>query len=107
MVDTSQWSLEQAAIGQAMTASGVVQNPTILQRSVGTEIVLYNPDTDEVHTLDAVGSLVWNMLAGPEPVSVDGLSAELAEQFAAPVDQVRRDLDQLLAGLKSAGLLQQ
>lgn len=67
------------------------------------EVVIFDPLTSLVHQLNPVGSVVWQLLDGSATVSE--LVADLADGFEAPVEQVRRDVHDLLEMLAEQGLL--
>lgn len=73
------------------------RNPEVLQRSVDGETVLYQPSSDEVVVLDAVGSAVWRQIDGP--LSVDELNGALAVLFEQPRERIDSDVAPLLAEL--------
>lgn len=68
------------------------------------ELVLLDPSTNGIHHLDRLGSVIWSVLDGT--ATVDELVADLAEAFATADDVVRKDLDDLLAGLYRIGVLE-
>jgi hypothetical protein len=45
---------------------------------------------DELYTLNDTGRAIWQRLDGKRTIS--DVAAELAEQYAAPVDQITRDV---------------
>jgi len=67
------------------------------------ETIVYDRQTGEVHRLDAVGSIVWNLLDGE--ATVDELVSDLSAAFAAEPGLIRRDMERLLARLEEAFLL--
>lgn len=81
----------------------IERNPSVLQRSVDGETVLYLPATDEVVVLDGIGSVVWGELG--DALTSAELAARLADFFDQPVDRVTADLAPLLAQLSAGGWL--
>ena len=82
----------------------VMSDPSILSRSLEDELLLYNPATDGVVTLDPIGSLLWRLLA--KPVSVEQLVADLVERFGVDAATVATDIMPLLQALHDAGLIE-
>lgn len=78
--------------------------PSILSRLLEDELLLYNPATDHVVTLDPIGSLLWRMLA--KPVSVEQLVADLVEWSGADAATVAADIMPLLQALLDASLIE-
>ena len=73
-------------------------------RSLEGDHVIYQPATDEVMGLDAVGSLVWDLLEH-EPTRPE-LTAALAERFDEPVERIVDDVAPLLDRLCDAGMIE-
>jgi hypothetical protein len=67
------------------------------------ECVVYDARTGNVHRLDPIGSIVWQLLDGR--TTVDVLVPDLAAAFSADPGVIRKDVDGLLRGLSEAGLL--
>jgi hypothetical protein len=67
------------------------------------EAVIYHVGTGEVHRLDQVGAIVWQLLDGQTPVDV--LVAVLAAAFDIDPSVVRVGVDELLDRLQQAFLL--
>ena len=67
------------------------------------ERVLYDPLSERVARLDAIGSAIWPFLDGATTVAE--LAADLADVFEADVTVVERDLLTMLGQLAEQGLL--
>jgi hypothetical protein len=67
------------------------------------EALIYHLGTGEVHRLDRVGGIVWQLLDGQTPVDV--LVADLAGAFNVDPGVVRCDVEELLDRLGQAFLL--
>jgi hypothetical protein len=67
------------------------------------EALIYHLGTGEVHRLDRVGAIVWQLLDGQTPVDV--LVADLAAAFNVDPGVVRGDVEELLDRLGQAFLL--
>lgn len=89
-----------------MTAQRVGRVPTVLQRRVADVTILYNPATDEMHTLDAIGSAIWDHLDSAEPIAQADVVAALAARYGAAPGDIGSDIDALLTTLSSAGLVE-
>ena len=80
------------------------RNPAVSGVRHGDKIVLMDVGSERFYSLDAVGGRVWELLADhdePGPIA-DRLVAE----FAAPADQIRRDVDEFLDQLAADGLVE-
>ncbi|HET7486625.1 MAG TPA: PqqD family protein [Acidimicrobiales bacterium] len=77
--------------------------PELTTVEIDGEALLLDPRTDGVHQLDRLGSVIWQVLDGE--ATVDELVDDLAAAFAAPPEQVRHDLGDLLVGLRGIGAL--
>lgn len=77
--------------------------PAVLATELDGELVLLDPRTDRLHLLDQLATLIWNVFDGE--VTVDELTADLADAFETPAATVRDDLDGLVRSLRAAVLL--
>ena len=71
--------------------------------NIDGDMVIFDPTSSLVHQLNAVGSVVWQLLDGTATVAA--LVTELSEWFEVPVQQVRRDVHDLLDMMAEHGLL--
>lgn len=71
---------------------------------LGGEAAILNLDTGIYYGLDPIGAKVWFLLERPR--SFAEISAALVDEYDVHVDQCRRDLDELLASLEDAGLIE-
>jgi hypothetical protein len=67
------------------------------------EALVYQLRTGELHHLDQIGALVWQIL--DEHTTVDELTSDLAAAFDADESVIRRDVEGLLDRLSQAFLL--
>jgi hypothetical protein len=75
-------------------------NPVISFKNEGDEgAVLYNPDSDKVVIINAVGTAIWQFI--DQPRTADEIVAMLAENFS-DVDAVKahEDLKQFIGGFE-------
>lgn len=79
--------------------------PAVIFQRVDDGAVLFAPATEIYFGLNEVGAAVWELLP-PATDSLDALCARLAEQYAdAPAEQIRADVEALLADLLREGLV--
>lgn len=76
----------------------------VLFREVQGEGVVLHLETNAYFRLDSVGTRVW--LAMQEVDTLDEVVARLLEEFAAPEEAVRQDIQQLLRDLAAHGLVE-
>lgn len=75
----------------------------VLTSSVGDELLLLNADSEDYYSLNEVGAMMFEQLtAGARK---DDVIVAVAEQFDAPAEVIRADLDVMVGELLSRGLL--
>lgn len=79
-----------------------VHNPDVIVTQLEGELVLLNPRTQAMFSLNATGKLIWE---GLEASSPQEHAARLAERFLVNLETARRDADALTARLETAGLI--
>lgn len=71
----------------------------VLAQTAGDTVILLTPDTGEYYTLNEVGGRIWELADGTR--SVSEIARVLAEEYEAPVEEIRADalemLDELAA----------
>ena len=77
----------------------------VLFRQVGDEAILLNLETEFYYSLDEVGARMWSVLASTG--SLDAVESAVVEEYDAPAERVRQDLDKLVSDLVQHGLLEQ
>ena len=75
----------------------------VIATDLDDEVVLLNPTTRAVFTLNLTGRVVWHRLASA--ASLDELVAVLVSEFAVDEVTAARDLRVLLDDLAAAGLV--
>ena len=75
----------------------------VLVRELAGEAVLLNLDSETYFGLDAVGLRMWTLLSSAP--SLDAAVAALRDEFDAPAEQLRHDLEALRDELLAHGLL--
>jgi hypothetical protein len=77
---------------------------SVIWRDVGGDVVILNVKAGVYFGIDGSGSQMWRELA--EHGSVEKTLASLQQQFDVAPDELKRDLDDLLAKLVQKGLVQ-
>jgi Coenzyme PQQ synthesis protein D (PqqD) len=77
-------------------------NPEILVTDLEDELVLLNPRTQAMFTLNGTGRVVWQNLG---KVSPEAIAEKITEAFEVDLETAQKDTDALLETLKAAGLL--
>lgn len=72
-------------------------------QTLNDETLVVDPRTREVHLLNPTATRIWDLLARPQ--TADALAATLAEEFEAPLDAIRTDVQGLLGELSAKGLV--
>lgn len=82
---------------------GLKQRSNLLVRKVGDELVVLDQIANQVHQLNAVASLVWELCDGSSSVST--MVAQVKERYDVESDAAERDVQNLLAQFTELGLL--
>jgi hypothetical protein len=78
-------------------------NPAVVETDLGDELILLDPATRQMFSLNATGRVVWRALAeGGRDAAVEQVTATFEIEAAA----ARADVDALLARLAESGLVQ-
>ncbi|MGH7576831.1 MAG: PqqD family protein [Longimicrobiales bacterium] len=75
----------------------------VISTDLGHEIILLDPASGEMFSLNETGRSVW--LALPAS-SVEQIAASLSARFDVTMDRARNDVRSLLHALEQAGLIQ-
>jgi pyrroloquinoline quinone biosynthesis protein D len=77
---------------------------SVVQRDLGTEAMLYDPDEDRVVRLNPTARRIWELCNGRN--SVDTIAAQLRDEFAldSGVD-LRADVVEAVVSFAASGLL--
>jgi hypothetical protein len=78
-------------------------DPEVVTQRVEGETVLVHLRTNEIYALNTTGSRAWDLLA--TGTSQEAVQEELQREFDAPGDQIRDELDALIANLIEKKLL--
>jgi hypothetical protein len=77
--------------------------PDALWRELADGVLLLSPTLEQPIAVLGPGVDAWDVLA--EPVDITDLSAELARRYGIAPDEVRRDIEPVLAELARASLI--
>jgi hypothetical protein len=72
-------------------------------QKLNDEVLVVDPRTREVHLLNVTATRVWDLLETPQ--TSEQLLALLSEEFDAPADALRADVESLLGDLGAKGLV--
>jgi len=78
------------------------RKPGVVETDLEAELVLLDPATREMFSLNAVGRAVWRALPGRP---VDALAGDLAQAFDVTYETALDDVRRLLGELLEAGLI--
>lgn len=78
--------------------------PDVAAARIGEEFTLLHLGRGLYHGLAGVGAEVWEMASRGR--TVGEIEEDLAREYDADVDRIRRDLDALLRGLLDRGLIE-
>ena len=81
-----------------------VQNSRAAWRVYDGEAVIVSPDDSTLHTLNEVGTLIWEAADGL--TSVEALAARIAGEFDVSSETARRDVEAFIEHLARRGLLE-
>jgi len=76
--------------------------PSVIETNLETELVLLDPETREMFSLNPVGRAIWRAL--PER-TVAALASEVTRTFDVGYDQALQDVREVLGELLDAGLI--
>lgn len=98
--DTSQafTPLDPATVVQRKPA------PLVEWVEVEGEVVAYNEETQDLHLLDPIASLIFQLCDGIATLSET--TTDLAQAFDQPAEVITRDVDACLANLLTLGLVE-
>lgn len=80
-----------------------VQNPRVAWRVYDEEAVLVSPDDSTLHTLNAVGTRIWQCADGRTPVAE--ITRRITVEFDVEPERAGRDTQAFLDQLSARGLL--
>ena len=80
-----------------------VRRSDVLAQAAGETVILLTPDSGEYFTLNEVGGRIWELADGTRTVS--DIAQVLAEEYEAPVDEIRADALDVLCELAEVQLV--
>lgn len=81
----------------------IVRDETTLVSALDDELIMIDIAHGKYLTIDRIGAAIWQALA--QPVSVDALVAHLADRYAAPPEQIGKDILPFLNNLAGRGFV--
>jgi hypothetical protein len=78
------------------------RNPDVIATDLDDELVLLDPKTQRMFTLNATGRVVWNALGTHD---LGQIAAQLEAQFEVSREQAHQDVSALLEQLRASGLV--
>lgn len=82
-----------------------VRSRAALSRRVGGEVLLASPGRPDVDRLSDSAGAVWSLLEEPTPAST--VVAALSDAYGIPLEQIRADVEALLADLVTRGWVEE
>jgi Coenzyme PQQ synthesis protein D (PqqD) len=76
----------------------------VIARSIGTETVLLNVETEAYFGLNEVGSVVWDSLVA-RPLDADDIVSVVTSNFEVARETAEQDVNALLKSLLDQGLV--
>lgn len=76
---------------------------TVLERVLDEEVVLFDPRTNKLHSLNSTAAFIWRRCNGTRTVAT--LSRLLCRHYAVDPVRAKADVRRLLAELKAEGLI--
>jgi predicted Rdx family selenoprotein len=73
-----------------------------IETDLGDELVLLNPKTQQIFTLNITGRFIWQMLRDH---TLEQTISKVQRRFAVPPEQAKADVLELIAALQKAGLV--
>jgi hypothetical protein len=83
----------------------VTLSSNVLFHHYGSEGILLNLDTETYFTLNETGIRMWEILSSTP--SVDDAATQLADEYDAPLDTIRTDLEEFIQTLRKAQLIEE
>ncbi|MEV6602790.1 lasso peptide biosynthesis PqqD family chaperone [Kutzneria sp. NPDC051319] len=83
--------------------NALAPTPAVHQITTADGTVLLDADRGRFYGLNPTGSAIWQALSGGH--SVEQITRDLAARYTARPEQIRADVDTLVAQLRDRGLL--
>lgn len=78
--------------------------PRTAWRKVADEAVILDVETAAYYSLDGSGLRIWELLG--QGLDLSAIAGVLAEEYDAPVETIRKDLDELVLRLRREKILE-
>lgn len=75
----------------------------VLARPLGDAVVLFQPETERLLTLNESGSRIWELLS--EKATTAEITARLCEAYSAPEHVIQQEIQEFLLRLESERLI--
>ena len=75
----------------------------VIETDLDDELVLLDPKTQGMFSLNATGRVIWHGLKNAESLEV--IAQKLEQQFTVTLEQAQTDANALIAELEKAGLI--
>lgn len=77
----------------------------IIAKKLGSEMMLYDPKSDDVHVLNETSLFIWNSLDGNQ--TYEAIESIIRKNFEVPDDQnVLEDITNICRDFRAKGLLE-
>jgi hypothetical protein len=76
----------------------------VMVHALDDDLILHMPGHDDVFVLNRTGARIWALCDGAR--TVDQIAQEIADTYEVASDRAVSDVDALLQGLRTAGLLE-
>ena len=83
----------------------MIRKETLLAHELDGELVLYDPDRDVVHTLNATAHAIWKQCDGAH--GIEDIVRELTAHYDVSPEAARGDVERVLAQLSNLQLIRQ
>jgi sensor domain CHASE-containing protein len=77
--------------------------PGVIETDLDDELVLLDPRTQGMFSLNATGRVIWHGLKNAE--NLESIAQKLEQQFTVNLEQAQIDASALIAELEKAGLI--
>lgn len=77
--------------------------PGVIETDLDDELVLLDPKTQGMFSLNGTGRVIWHGLKNAE--SLESIAQKLEQQFTVTLEQAQTDASALISELEKAGLI--
>ena len=81
----------------------IMRNEDVAYRILNEEAVMLNPEDNQIHLLNDVGTFIWEQLV--ENNKFEDLIDAICEEFDVEKNQAKQDLDEFINLLDQKGLI--